>query len=44
MYARLVKGQLKPGYFDFATRMLENEVIPLLKKQHGFRDEITFSR
>jgi hypothetical protein len=22
--------------------MLENEVIPLLKKQHGFRDEITF--
>ncbi len=42
MYARLVKGQFKPGYFDFATRMLENEVIPLLKKQHGFRDEITF--
>ncbi len=42
MYARLVKGQFKPGKFDFATRMFESDVIPLLKKQHGFRDEITF--
>lgn len=42
MYARLVKAQFKPGYFDFATRMIEDEVIPLLKKQHGFRDEISF--
>jgi len=42
MYARLVKGQFKPGKFDFATRTLENEVIPLLKKQHGFRDEVSF--
>lgn len=42
MYARLVKGQFKPGMFDFATRTLENDVIPLLKKQQGFRDEISF--
>ena len=42
MYARMVKGQIKPGKLDVATRLLENDVIPLLKKQHGFRDEVTF--
>lgn len=42
MYARLVKGQFKPGKFESATRQLEDDVIPLLKKQHGFRDEISF--
>jgi len=42
MYARLVKGHMKPGKYESATRMLENEVIPLLKKQKGFRDEVTF--
>ncbi|MGH9855720.1 MAG: antibiotic biosynthesis monooxygenase family protein [Blastocatellia bacterium] len=24
------------------TRVIENEIIPLLRKQKGFRDEITF--
>jgi hypothetical protein len=38
MYARLVKGHFKPGKFDLATRQLEDDVIPLLKKQQGFRD------
>ena len=42
MYARLVKGQFKPDKIDFATQMLENDVIPLLKKQQGFRDEVSF--
>lgn len=42
MYARMVKGQFKPEKFDFVTRTLENEVIPLLKKQQGFRDELSF--
>ena len=42
MYVRMVKGQIKPGKYDSATRLLENDVIPLLKKQHGFRDEISF--
>lgn len=42
MYARLVKGHFKPGKFDLATRQLEDDVIPLLKKQQGFRDEISF--
>jgi hypothetical protein len=42
MYARMVKGQFKPDKFDFVTSMLEKEVIPLLKKQKGFRDELSF--
>ncbi len=42
MYARLVTGHFKPEKFDFATKTLEKEVIPMLKKQHGFRDEISF--
>lgn len=40
MYARLVKGQMRPGKYEPATRMLEKEVIPLLQKQQGFRDEL----
>lgn len=42
MYARLVEGNFKPGKYDFATKTLEKEVIPLLRKQPGFRDEISF--
>ena len=42
MFARMVKGQVKPGKFELATKLLENDVIPLLKKQEGFRDEISF--
>lgn len=42
MYARLVEGRFKPGKYDFATNLLEKEVIPLLRKQPGFRDEVSF--
>ena len=42
MYARLVKAHVNPGKFDVATRRFEEKVIPLLKKQRGFRDEISF--
>jgi hypothetical protein len=42
MYARMVKGQFKPDKFDFVTNTLEKDVIPLLKQQHGFRDELSF--
>ena len=42
MYARMVKGQFKPEKYEFVTRTLEKEVIPLLRKQHGFRDELSF--
>ena len=42
MYARMVTGRFKPEKLDFVTRTLETDIIPLLKKQHGFRDEISF--
>ena len=42
MYARMVKGQFKPDKFDFVTNTLEKDVIPLLKRQNGFRDELSF--
>ena len=42
MYARLVTTHLKPGKFDLATRKFEEKIIPMLKLQKGFRDEVSF--
>ena len=42
MFARNVSIRLKPNCATEFTRTLENEVIPLLQKQQGFQDEITF--
>lgn len=42
MFARQVSLRLRPNSVAEFTRTLENEVIPLLRKQKGFRDEITF--
>ena len=42
MFARLVKTHMKPGLFPKATDKLAKDVIPLLKKQQGFRDELSF--
>ncbi len=42
MYARLVSGPMKFGNFNLATKTLESEVIPLLRKQRGFKDELSF--
>jgi hypothetical protein len=42
MFARRVSLNLKPNTQAEFTRQLEKEVIPMLKKQKGFRDEITF--
>ncbi len=42
MFVRQVTAQFKPGKFDLLNKRLENEVIPLLKKQKGFRDELSF--
>jgi hypothetical protein len=42
MYARNVTIQLKPKTGAEFTRTLENDVLPMLRKQNGFRDEITF--
>ena len=42
MFVRQVTAHFKPGKFDLLNKRLESEVIPLLKKQKGFRDELTF--
>lgn len=41
MYTRNVSLRLKANSAPEFTRTLENEVIPMLRKQKGFRDEIT---
>jgi hypothetical protein len=35
--------RLKPNTLSEFTRIFDNEVIPMLRKQSGFRDEITFA-
>ncbi len=42
MFARTVRMQLKPNSVAEFTRTVEKECIPLLRKQAGFKDEITF--
>jgi hypothetical protein len=42
MYARRVSMKLKPNSTPEFTQRLEKDVIPMLRKQGGFRDEITF--
>ncbi|MBI3029719.1 MAG: hypothetical protein HYY64_09435 [Candidatus Rokubacteria bacterium] len=42
MFARTVRMQLKPNSVPEFTLTVEKEVIPLLRKQQGFKDEITF--
>ncbi len=41
MYTRNVSLKVKGNSVPEFTRTLENEVIPMLRKQKGFRDEIT---
>ncbi|MGH9967147.1 MAG: hypothetical protein ACREBG_04850, partial [Pyrinomonadaceae bacterium] len=42
MYARRVSLHLKPNSTAEFTQRLEKQVIPMLRKQSGFKDEITF--
>ena len=42
MFARIVSMQLKPNTQIEFTERFENEIIPTLKKQQGFQDEILF--
>ena len=42
MFARRVSMHLKPNSVPEFTQRLEKEIIPLLRKQNGFQDEITF--
>jgi heme-degrading monooxygenase HmoA len=43
MFARNVSLHLKPNTLNEFTRIFEKEVIPMLRKQKGFRDEIAFA-
>jgi hypothetical protein len=43
MIARNVTMHLKANSVADFTRTLEKEVLPLLRRQKGFQDEITFS-
>jgi hypothetical protein len=42
MVARSVSFHLKPGRAAEFTQLLDKDVIPVLRKQKGFQDEITF--
>ena len=42
MYARQVSMELRPNSHADFTRRIESEILPLLRKQKGFQDEITF--
>jgi hypothetical protein len=43
MFARNVTFRLKSNTHSDYTRTLENEILPLLRKQIGFKEEITLS-
>ena len=42
MYAQNVSISLKPNTASEFTQTFEKEILPLLRKQNGFKDEITF--
>ena len=44
MYARNVTLQLKANSAGEFTRTLETDVLPVLRKQNGFKDELAFVR
>src|ERR1035438_10210165 len=43
MFARNVSFRLKSNTHSDYTRTLENEILPLLRKQTGFKEEFTLS-
>ena len=42
MFTRNVTFKLNSNTATEFNRLMENEILPLLRKQPGFRDEITF--
>ena len=42
MFARSVSFHLKPGRAAEFTKTLEKDILPVLRKQKGFQDEIAF--
>src|ERR1700690_2996658 len=43
MFARHVSFHLKSNVLSDYTRTFDKDVLPLLRKQKGFKDEITFA-
>ena len=43
MYARNVSFHLKSNMLADYTRAFDKDILPLLRKQNGFKDEITFA-
>lgn len=43
MFARNVSARLKPNSITQFTETFDREVVPMLRKQPGFRDEITLA-
>ena len=43
MFARNVSLHLKSNMLSDYTRTFEKDILPLLRKQNGFKDEITFA-
>ena len=43
MYARNVSFRLKSNMLVDYTRTFDKDILPLLRKQNGFKDEITFA-
>jgi hypothetical protein len=42
MFARSVSFHLKPGRAAEFTQLIDKDIIPMLRKQKGFQDEIAF--
>jgi hypothetical protein len=42
MFAQTVQFRIKPQFIEELTKVFDREIIPLLRKQKGFQDEITF--
>jgi heme-degrading monooxygenase HmoA len=42
MFARIVAMRLKPNAGAEFTQTIEKKILPILRKQKGFRDEMTF--
>ena len=42
MFARIVSMRLKPATSAEFSQTIEKKILPILRKQKGFHDEITF--
>ena len=43
MYARNVALHLKPNMLSDFSKTFDTQILPILRKQKGFQDEITFA-